>query len=196
MKKIAAKVWKFLRLPKLVQLFIMRFVQDQFLIGVSGVIFNDKDEVLLFKHTYRQREWSLPGGYMTAREHPGEGLEREIEEESQLVVSADEQLYIKTDRESARLELCFMGTFIGGRFKSSKEVSEYGFFSFDKLPDISRRQLFVIKQALDLREQRRMETTKQVQVSDKNSTQTSSALKKNSKKNNKENFFKRLFRFG
>lgn len=56
----------------------MRLFQSQFLIGVTGVILNDKKEVLLFKHTYRQHAWSLPGGYMQAGEHPAEALEREI----------------------------------------------------------------------------------------------------------------------
>ncbi len=128
----------------------MRRMQTQFLIGVTGVIFNDKDEVLLFKHTYRQREWSLPGGYMSGMEHPAEGLEREIEEESSMVVSADREMAVRTDRESARIELCYIGHYIGGKFKPSKEVSDYGFFSFDRLPDISRRQLFMIKDALEL----------------------------------------------
>ena len=70
----------------------MNLVQDQFLVGVTGVIFNEKNEVLLFKHTYRKQSWSLPGGYLKAGEHPAEALEREIKEESGLVVSADAML--------------------------------------------------------------------------------------------------------
>lgn len=47
----------------------MRVVQDQFLIGVTGIIFNEKREVLLFKHSYRQTVWSLPGGYLKSGEN-------------------------------------------------------------------------------------------------------------------------------
>ena len=147
MKITLAKIWRFLRFPKLFQLFIMRIMQDQFLVGVTGIIFNDRDEVLVFKHTYRQEKWSLPGGYMKAREHPAEALEREIKEESGFIVSADKQLYLKTDRDTARLELCFVGTFIGDEFKKSTEVSAYGFFTFDSLPIISQKQLVLIKDA-------------------------------------------------
>jgi ADP-ribose pyrophosphatase YjhB (NUDIX family) len=118
--------------------------QDQFLIGVTGVILNDKDEVLLFKHTYRQTKWSLPGGYMKSKEHPYEGLEREIQEESGFVVSVDEQVNIRTDRESTRLDVTLVGKFIGGEFKRSAEVSEYGFFSLENLPLISKNQLVLI----------------------------------------------------
>lgn len=149
MKLFLAKIWKLLKLPKGFQLFIMRFIQDQFLIGVTGIFFNDKKEVLLFKHSYRQTTWSLPGGYLKAKEHPKEGLEREIKEESGLVVSADEKLKTRTDRETARLDICYVGKFIGGEFTPSHEVTEFGLFSFDNLPIIAKNQLYLIQQALE-----------------------------------------------
>lgn len=149
MKPIFAKLWRFLHLPKNLQLFIMRVVQDQFLIGVTGIIFNEKREVLLFKHSYRQTVWSLPGGYLKSKEHPGDGLEREIFEESGLTVSADEQLKTRTDRESARLDICYVGKFIGGQFSPSTEVTEYGFFSFENLPIIATSQLYLIENAIN-----------------------------------------------
>lgn len=143
-----AKIWRLLHLPKSIQLFIMRIFQDQFLIGVTGIILNDKNEILLFKHTYRQTEWGLPGGYIKAKEHPQEALEREIEEESGFVVSADEELKIRTDRDTARVDICFVGKFIGGEFRKSAEVTEAKFFAFDDLPEISRERLFLIEQTL------------------------------------------------
>lgn len=127
----------------------MRIIQDQFLIGVTGIIFNDKKEILLFKHSYREIQWSLPGGYLKSKEHPQEGLEREILEESGLVVSADEQLKTRTDRDSARLDLCYVGRFIGGNFTPSTEVTEHGFFSFENLPTIATSQLYLIEKAIN-----------------------------------------------
>jgi len=146
--EILAKVWRLLALPKSIQLFVMRIFQDQFLIGVTGIIFNNKNEILLFKHTYRQTQWGLPGGYIKAKEHPQEALEREIEEESSLIVSVDEELKIRTDREQARVDICFVGKLMGGEFKKSSEVSEARFFSFDNLPLLSKKQLFLIEQIL------------------------------------------------
>lgn len=148
MKSLLAKIWKKLHLPKGMQLFIVRFFQDQFLVGVTGIIFNDKREILLFKHTYRAHAWSLPGGYMKAGEHPSEGLEREIKEESGLIVSADTRLKTRTDRDSARLDICYVGAFIGGEFNPTHEVSEYGFFAQDKLPLLRKNQIFLIDEAL------------------------------------------------
>ena len=127
MKSFLAKIYKWLKLPKGIQLRVMRVFQDQFLVGVTGIIFNEKNEVLLFKHTYRAHSWSLPGGYLKSGEHPMEGLEREIKEESGLVVSVDDSLRTRTDRNSARIDLCYTGVLIGGDFKPSHEVSEFGF---------------------------------------------------------------------
>jgi ADP-ribose pyrophosphatase YjhB (NUDIX family) len=122
--------------------------QSHFLVGVTGVILNQKNEILLFKHTYRQQSWSLPGGYLKSGEHPAEALEREIKEESQLIVSADESLKTRTDREGSRLDLCYTGVFIGGEFVPSHEVSAYGFFSQDTMPLLRSNQVFLIESAL------------------------------------------------
>ena len=148
MKRILTKLWKALRMPKGIQLFLMRFLQDQFLVGVTGIIFNDKNEILLFKHIYRSHSWSLPGGYLMGGEHPIEGLEREIKEESGLVVSVDESFKTRTDRGTARLDLCYTGVLIGGDFKPTHEVSEYGFFSQDKFPLLRVNQVLLINEAI------------------------------------------------
>jgi len=146
---ILAKIWRMLHLPKSIQLFVIRIFEDQFLIGVTGIILNSKNEILLFKHGYRQTEWGLPGGYIKAKEHPQEALEREIEEESGFVVSVDEELKIRTDRQSARVDICFAGKLTGGGFRKSSEVTEANFFSFNDLPMLmSKQQLFIIEQTL------------------------------------------------
>lgn len=137
-----------MNLPKDVQLFFMRIFQNKFLVGVTGVIFNEKNEVLLFKHTYRQHAWSLPGGYVKTGEHPSEALEREIKEESGFVVSVDKPLATRTDRTSARLDMCYIGVFIGGEFIPSHEVSAYGFFSQDTMPLLRSNQVFLVEEAL------------------------------------------------
>lgn len=125
--------------------------QDQFLVGVTGVIFNDKEEVLVFRHTYRQRSWSLPGGYMNGKEHPKEALAREIKEESGFTVSIDWRMKVRTDRETARLDMSYIGTYIGGDFVASDEVSEVRFCTLHNLPPIRKDQLFLIESALEQR---------------------------------------------
>lgn len=149
MHELLLKVWKFLRLPTNLQLFFMRQLNDQFLIGVTGIIFDEKNRILLFKHSYRNiNSWSLPGGYIKAGEHPKEALEREIKEESGLVVSADERLKLRTDRQSSRIDITYVGKYIGGEFKASDEVEKSKFFSFSKLPRLRADQLYFIEMAI------------------------------------------------
>lgn len=159
MKLLLAKMWRRLNIATKVQLRIMHIINDEFLIGVTGIFFNEKDEVLLVKHTYRQIKWSLPGGYLKAREHPIEGLEREVQEETGLTVSADHQLKLRTDRTTGRIDITYTGTFIGGEFKASEEVSEHGFFSFDTLPSIMKDQVICIDHALQQRKKFKRSTT-------------------------------------
>jgi 8-oxo-dGTP diphosphatase len=151
MMGILLKIWKKLGLSKSLQLRILRFLNNQFLIGVTGIIFNDKNEVLLFKHTYRQIAWSLPGGYMKGKEHPKEALEREIKEESGFTVSIDWRMKVRTDRDTARIDMPYIGTYIGGKFTASNEVSDFGFFDFKNLPLIRNDQLYLIETALEQR---------------------------------------------
>jgi 8-oxo-dGTP diphosphatase len=153
MKLLLAKIWRALPLPKSLQLFIMRFMNDQFLIGVTGVIFNDKNEILFFKHSYRDVQWSLPGGYLKANEHPREGLEREIYEESRFKIKVMRYVRSLHDTESTRLDMCFWGFFNGGEFKASEEVVKYGFFALDKLPKLIDNQYSEIKRAVASKKQ-------------------------------------------
>jgi 8-oxo-dGTP diphosphatase len=147
MNSLLLALYKKLNLPKGLQLFVQRFINDQFLIGVTGVIFNDKNEVLLFKHTYRKVEWSLPGGYLQEKEHPKEGLRREIEEESGFRVKILKMIKSKHDIDSARLDMSYYGRFLGGEFKPSDEVIESRFFPKSKLPPLIDDQYKQIEEA-------------------------------------------------
>lgn len=150
MMPLLTEIWRVFAFPKRLQLAIMRLTQDEFLIGVTGVILNLNNEILVCKHTYRQGPaWSLPGGYIKGKESPKEGLMREVEEETGFIVRIDEEMRIRTDRSTARLDISFIGRFIGGTFRPSDEVSEAGFFSFDNLPALSQNQLMLIKEVLD-----------------------------------------------
>lgn len=64
-------------------------------------------------------------------------------------MSADERCKIRTDRDNARLDIVYIGTFISGEFRSSHEVTEGKFFTFDTLPDIRESDLLLISGALN-----------------------------------------------
>ena len=130
------QLWKHLRLAKAFQIKMLRLVNDEFLIGVTGVIFNDKQELLLVKQSYRRVAWSLPGGYLQAKEHPKKGLEREIYEETNFKVHVEKILMTKHDKETPRIDMCYVGIYSKGKFKASDEVIDFGFFAKDKLPKL------------------------------------------------------------
>lgn len=136
MHNVLLGLWKKLNFTKGIKLRILRVLNDEFLVGVTGVIFNDKHEVLLFKHSYREIEWSLPGGFLKGGEHPKQGLEREILEESGLIVKVMKIIHTTEDSDTARLDLSYFGIFVKGEFKASAEVVEYGFFPLSKLPEL------------------------------------------------------------
>lgn len=151
MNEILIKLWKLFSFPKRLQIALMRVMQDEFLVGLTGIILNDKNEVLVVNHKYRDGEsyWSLPGGYSKGKEHPREGLAREIEEETGLIVRVDRELKIRTDRETARLDISLLGHLVGGKFRPSAEVSEAKFCKFDDLPLLRQSQLVLIQKVLD-----------------------------------------------
>lgn len=153
MYEFLLKVWKRLKFPVNLKVWIMGLINDQFLIGVTGIFFDDKNRILLVNHSYRDgTKWSLPGGYIKKGEHPKEGLEREVDEETGYVVSADTRLKIRTDRSNARLDITYAGVFLGGNYKPSKEIKEAKFFKFNKLPLLAvEDQLPFIDEALKLR---------------------------------------------
>jgi 8-oxo-dGTP diphosphatase len=151
MQGFLLKIWGALKLSKNLQLFFMRRVNDQFLVGVVGVFFDDKKRVLLVKHSYRGGgKWRLPGGYAKAKEHPKEAIEREVKEETGLIVSADEKLKIRTDRDNARIEIIYAGVYLGGVFTPTAEVTAAKLFKFDNLPVLPEDQLLFIEKALAL----------------------------------------------
>jgi 8-oxo-dGTP pyrophosphatase MutT (NUDIX family) len=154
MYKLLLKIWSKLNFTVHLKLWIMKFFNDQFLIGVTGIFFDNKNRILLVKHSYRGGDnWSLLGGYLKKGEHPKEGLEREVKEETGYIVSADERLKTRTDRDNARLDITYMGEFLGGVYSPSKEILDADFFRFERLPNLPVDQLVFIDKALKLRKQ-------------------------------------------
>jgi 8-oxo-dGTP pyrophosphatase MutT (NUDIX family) len=120
-------------------------------VGVTGIFFDEQKKVLLVKHSYRGNgHWRLPGGYAKGGEHPKEAVEREVKEETGLIVSADEKLKIRTDRDNARLDIIYVGVYLGGVFAPTAEVTDAKLFKFEDLPILPSDQLVFIDRALKI----------------------------------------------
>lgn len=102
--------------------------------GVSGIIQNDRGEILLLRHTYRNTyPWGLPGGFMQHGEQPDAALRRELSEEIGLAVALSPVWYVYVD-ERQIVNVIFRGQSAGGECRPSAEISEARFFPPHALP--------------------------------------------------------------
>jgi 8-oxo-dGTP diphosphatase len=61
--------------------------QHKYIVGVSGVVHDDRGRILVLRHRYwSAAAWGLPGGYMKAGETPAQALTREVREETGLSI--------------------------------------------------------------------------------------------------------------
>jgi ADP-ribose pyrophosphatase YjhB (NUDIX family) len=126
-------LWR--RLPSSLQGRIEWLLLPKFLVGAVAVVLDDSGGVLLFRHTYRlDYPWGLPGGWIKASEQPTDAVEREVLEESGLLIKALHPLVVGGDRDLRRLDLIFLCQLVGGTFRPSAEVSDAGFFELRALP--------------------------------------------------------------
>jgi 8-oxo-dGTP diphosphatase len=128
-----------------------RVINDRFLLGVMGVIRDDAGRILLFQHTYRRHPWGLPGGWMGRGESPLAALEREVREESSLVLRADRLLMIGVVTDRPMMEFVVAATVMSGEFRPCAEVSAARWCPLDEIPGETRgRSLSVLERALQV----------------------------------------------
>ncbi|WP_151734824.1 NUDIX hydrolase [Paenibacillus tengchongensis] len=114
------------------------------LVRPSVLLFNDKGEVLLVKHSDGQ--WGIPGGLMELGESAEACVIRELAEETGITVRnlklygvySGEELHVKlrNGHEYYNVVICYVSTaFTGEPVADGREVLEAGFFGPEHLPD-------------------------------------------------------------
>jgi ADP-ribose pyrophosphatase YjhB (NUDIX family) len=146
-KKFLYDLWRDLPVPDFIRYLFIWLIFPKFLIGVDGLIMNDQEECLLFKHSYRKKTpWGFPGGYLKKGESPEEAIIREIFEESGYRVEIIDILHVDTSKVMQRMDMVYIGRWVGGEeFKSSDEVVEAKFFPMEDLPDLIPEQVEIIR---------------------------------------------------
>lgn len=147
MKRFLFWLWRVLPLPFFVRSGLMWISNQKFLVGVDGIILNEDNECLLFKHSYRKEfPWGLPSGYLEKGEDPDQAMEREIFEESGFNVRITKLLEAYRFKEMSRIGLIFKGELVeNNTFIPSNEVQDARFFALDELPEISPHQIKIIE---------------------------------------------------
>ncbi|WP_227871743.1 NUDIX hydrolase [Paenibacillus bovis] len=146
-------VWMYRHMPlNRFKNWAVRRSQHHFLVAVLGVFTNEKGEVLLLRHSYREQEpWGIPGGWMEL-EQPEHGLKREIREETGLEVHIDrlEKAIQRSDPNC--VDLIFSGEVRAGTFVASSEITDIMYCRAGDWPKgLPRSQQLIIQGILDRR---------------------------------------------
>jgi len=113
-------------------------------VDVRGVIFKE-DQLLLVQEKADADRWTLPGGWADVNESPSEAVEREVLEETGLETQATKLLAVY-DREKQGhappfpyhvYKMFFLCRTTGGAPAPQAETSDLGFFSPERLPELS-----------------------------------------------------------
>lgn len=145
----AARTWKRLHGPA--QWRILWLKHATFMIGVTGVVLDDHDRVLLLRHRFwKDCPWGTPSGYIERGETVEQGFAREVAEETALQV---DQVRIHKINSGFRLrmEVAVIGRLVGDPepHVDGVEVTEARFFRRHELPaDLRASQLDVIAAAV------------------------------------------------
>ena len=146
-KILLLKIWRIL--PPWLQALASRFIRPLFQVFVAAVIFDPDGKIMLVNLTYQRiHSWGLPGGSLEYGETPEEGVMREVWEETGWHIAIDRFLFIKTWSPD-RVGLYYICHIVDGEFRPSDEVSEFGYFGLESLPDVRPVDVELIKQIYD-----------------------------------------------
>lgn len=114
-------------------------------IDVRGAVVRD-GRILLVQER-RDQKWCMPGGWADVGDIPSEMVAREVWEESGFEVVPRKVLAVyDANRGGTPLEffhaykIIFLCEITGGEARSSDEIMDVGFFSFDELPLLSMQR--------------------------------------------------------
>lgn len=130
---LLAKLFKLVKGPW--QWLILWLFHDKFIVGVVGIVLNERNEVLLCRHRFwKDGSWGLPGGYANKDETLESCLTREIKEETGLHIQNISLIKLISGYKY-RLEAYYVAQATSDNCTlDTKEILEARFFSLDGLP--------------------------------------------------------------
>ena len=153
LKPFLAKLWQ--TIPRNWRWRLLWLISDRFIVGVTGVVLNARDEVLLARHVYRSGiTWGLPGGGVQHGESFEQAMHREILEETGISITVHELLQVDLCEKRPQMNLYFGCTAEGTPQPGvNGELFEAGFYALDSLPGrIDPDQMVIIQRALRMGE--------------------------------------------
>ena len=111
------------------------YPKHPFTIGVSGLVVKRR-KAFLVKLGYGGRGWIFPGGFLKPDETIGDGVRREVQEETGLLVKPMELISIRNRIRDERndLYLTFLTKVIGGKLRPDEsETVDVRYFSLEEM---------------------------------------------------------------
>ena len=147
-RKLLLHLWRVVPFSRKLRYRFLYTINQKFIIGVGVIVVDEKDRVLLFKHTYRaEYPWGLPTGWLKKGESPAQAVEREVYEESGFRVKVLEPFEVGHGvQDVPNVHIVFIGELVGeAEFVPSPEVTEAHFFHKDELPKLIPSQKRMIE---------------------------------------------------
>jgi 8-oxo-dGTP pyrophosphatase MutT (NUDIX family) len=131
------RVWG--KLPTSLRRRVVRLLSPSFTAGANCVVINDRDSVLLVRHSYRA-DWGLPGGLIQRHEEPHVAAVRETREEIGLDVTLIGPPEVLMDPHLQQIDFVFRASPVSGSTAAprSAEIIEVAWFTIDALPSLQR----------------------------------------------------------
>lgn len=105
-------------------------------LGVFAAIFDGDGRILCVRMNYATHAWTTPGGRVEPGESPLAALEREVLEESCLVVVADGLVGVYSKPHNNDLVLFMRARVLRHHpWEPNSEISQLGYFARDELPE-------------------------------------------------------------
>jgi len=148
-KKVFLRIWQVL--PKWLQKIGVAILMPHYLVIAIAVVFNERDQILLCRHTYRRpHPWGLPGGHIKSGEDPADSVRRELREETGLSVQGTRLLMAENLSQERRILLTYLCKQVGGTFIPNEEVSMIQYFDIGELPALPTEELVTIEKVLTI----------------------------------------------
>ena len=125
--------------------------------GITGVVFNEDDQVLLVRRADDGR-WTLITGMLEPGEEPAAGTLREVEEETGVTAEVEHLIHVGSHGpitfpngdQCSFLNVGFRCRYVGGQARvNDDESTDVGWFGLDHLPPLSERHRLLLKLALE-----------------------------------------------
>jgi ADP-ribose pyrophosphatase YjhB (NUDIX family) len=145
MIKTLLRIWR--AMPIWMHFLAAKMIRTKFRAAVAALIFNERGQILLFKHTYRKWQWGIPAGSLEYHEQPVDAILREFREETSMQLQIEKLLTVISAKEDHHLTVIYLCKIADGKFKPSNEVCEMKYFDVNDLPKMLLAEKELIKWA-------------------------------------------------